>query len=208
MSLRTEDGSVPRWCGIAALVVSMLLVGLLAFANYNYLHLSTLTPDFFALAGYYVANALALGSLGFAVLAAVLNDGEGIALGRRAALVCVLLNAVLVAVFLGVFSLDSQGAQTASRSMFSMSTYNVKATAAASVAASDKLAVLLSGGSAGLFWGGAVVCGLGLPLVASAVAFFAKQPGRSLVVALAGVALAGALVGSACLRLCLPVLGV
>ena len=208
VSLRTEDGSVARWCGVMALVVSVLLVGLLAFANYNYLHLSTLNPDFFALTGYYAANALALGSLVFVLMAGLAGDSDGVAFGRRAALVCVLANAALLAVFLGVFSLDSQGAQTASRSMFSMSTYTVKATAAASVTAADKLAVLLGGSSAGLFWGGAVACGLGVPLVASAVALCAKQPGRALVVILGLVALAGALTGSVCLRMCLQVLGV
>lgn len=208
VSLRSEDGSVARWCGVVAVVISVLLVALLAFANYNYLHLSTLTPDFFALAGYYGANALALGSLAMVVLGGLYADEDAMTLGRWAALVCVGLNAVLLGVFLGVFSLDSQGAQLASRSMFSMSTYTVKATAAASVTAADRLAVLLSGTSAPLFWGGAVVCGLGLPLVASAVLALAKQPARHRVLLLSAVALAAALVGSLCFRLCLQAIGV
>lgn len=204
VSARSEDGSVPRWCGAASAAVSVAVMAFVAFGNYNYLHLSTLTPDFWALAAYYAANALALGALAELVLGAALGCEEAAAVARKAALPCVALSAVGMTVVLGVFSLDSQAASAATTSMFSMAKYNVKA--ADATAAVDMLAVVLSGASAPLFWGGAVAAGAVMPLALSAVLFFGKGGKRP--VALGIVALACALAGAVCFRLCLGVLGI
>lgn len=204
---RSEDGSVPRWCGVAAAAVSVAVMAFVAFGNYNYLHLSTLTPDFWALATYYAANALALGALGELVLGAALGCDDAVGLARKAALPCVALSAVGMAVVLGVFALDSQAASAATTSMFSMAKYNVKA--ASAVAASDMLAAVLSGASAPLFWGGAVAVGAVVPLVLSAVLFFGKgERAGGRVLALGIATLVCLLVGGVCFRLCLGVIGI
>ncbi len=204
VSVRSEDGSVPRWCGVAAIVVSLAVAAFVAFGNYNYLHLTTLTPDFWALAAYCVLNALAFGALGQLVLGAVLGCDDATGFAAKAALPCVVLSAVGMAVVLGVFALDSQAASAATTSMFSMTKYNVKA--ASAVAASDTLAVVLSGASAPLFWGGAVAVGAVVPLVVSAMLFLGKGGKRP--VALGAIALVCALVGAVCFRLCLGVIGI
>ncbi len=204
VSVRSEDGSVPRWCGVAAIVVSVAVMAFVAFGNYNYLHLSTLTPDFWALAAYYVLNALALGALGELVLGGVLGCDDATGFAAKAALPCVALSAVAMAVVLGVFSLDSQAASAATTSMFSMTKYNVKA--ASAVAASDTLAVVLSGASAPLFWGGAVAVGAAVPLVVSVVLFLGKGGKRPVALGLA--ALACSIVGAVCFRLCLGAIGI
>lgn len=204
VSVRSEDGSVPRWCGVAAIVVSLAVAAFVAFGNYNYLHLTTLTPDFWALAAYCVLNALAFGALGQLVLGAVLGCDDATGFAAKAALPCVVLSAVGMAVVLGVFALDSQAASAATTSMFSMTKYNVKA--ASAVAASDTLAVVLSGASAPLFWGGVVAVGTVVPLVVSAMLFLGKGGKRP--VALGAIALVCALVGAVCFRLCLGVIGI
>ena len=207
VSVRSEDGSVPRWCGVAGAAVSAAVMAFVAFGNYNYLHLSTLTPDFWALAAYYAVNALALGALGELVLGAALGCDDAVGLARKAALPCVALSAVGMAVVLGVFALDSQAASAATTSMFSMAKYNVKA--ASAVAASDMLAAVLSGASAPLFWGGAVAVGAVVPLVLSAVLFLGKgERAGGRVLALGSAALACTLVGAVCFRLCLGVIGI
>lgn len=207
VSVRSEDGSVPRWCGVTGAAVSVAVMAFVAFGNYNYLHLSTLTPDFWALAAYYAANALALGALGELVLGAALGCDDAVGLARKAALPCVALSAVGMAVVLGVFALDSQAASAATTSMFSMAKYNVKA--ASAVAASDMLAAVLSGASAPLFWGGAVAVGAVVPLVLSAVLFFGKgERAGARVLALGIAALVCLLVGGVCFRLCLGVIGI
>lgn len=206
-AMRSEDGSVARWCGVAAIAASVLVLALVAFGNYNYLHLSTLTPDFWALAAYFALNALALGALAELVLGAALGCDDACGLARRVALACVALSAVGAAVVLGVFSLDSQAEAAATTSMFSMTKYNVKA--AGSVAATDTLAVLFAGAGAPLFWGGVVAVGTAAPLGLSAALFFGKGEkagGRAL--ARGAIALVCTLVGAVCFRLCLVLLGI
>ena len=207
VSVRSEDGSVPRWCGVAAIVVSVAVMAFVAFGNYNYLHLSTLTPDFWALAAYYVLNALALGALGELALGAALGCDDAAGLARKAALPCVALSAVGMAVVRGVFALDSQAASAATTSMFSMAKYNVKA--ADATAAVDTLAVVLSGASAPLFWGGAVAVGTVVPLVLCAALFLGKgERAGGRVLALGIAALVCLLLGAVCFRLCLGVIGI
>lgn len=213
LSFRSEDGSVPAWSGVVAAVVAVVLMVCTAFGNYYYLRLDNLTPDFFALAFLYATSALALGSLAALVAAGAAGDADALGFARKAVLPCVLLHVVAVVVFLLFFQLDAAATAVASKSSYSMTSYNMNfatsSGAAAAAEADDVVSLVLTGANAPLFWGGAVAAGLVVPALCGAFAFVRGKAaaGRTLA-AVGAVGLVCALAGGAALRLVLGVLGV
>lgn len=168
MATRSEDGSVPRWCGVLAVVAAVALAVCTALATHPYNKVTALTPDMWALVVYYLACAGTLGFFGTWALGAA--RGEDTSGSARIALGCVAANAVLLGVYLGVFSLDHQAARTASQATYAMATFTVGGTASSVVGAAAKVGALLTGSGAALFWAGAAGIGLVAPAATGAVA--------------------------------------
>ncbi len=191
---RSEDGSVPRWCGVLAVVAGVVLAVCCALATHPYNKVTALTPDMWVLVLYYLACAGTLGSFGSWALGAA--RGEDTAGHARLALGCVAANAVLLGIYLGVFSLDHQAARTASQAVYAMATFTVGGTSGSVVGAAERVGALLAGPGAALFWVGAVGVGLVVPATAGAVAL--ARPGARVRTVCAWVGLACALAGFAC----------
>ena len=215
MSGRAEDGSVPSWCGWASLVVAVLLV---AGSTCGYLLSARPGGELFATMALLAGGALTMGCAAHLALACALGDADAQTLGRRCLLACGVLAGVATAAYLGWFSLDTQAQAAATKSAFSMSTFMVGGSGG-TVAAGERLMVLLSGTSAPLFWGGTVTCGVVVPVICGAAALVcgrasgseieaARGPRmRALLGVLALVALVTSLAGGYALRLCLVALG-
>lgn len=205
LSSRTEDGTVPAWCGVAAIVVSVLLVCAMTCGS-----VLSAKPGagLFTLMALYLGAALLLGAAAHLVLGCVLKDGGACKTGRAALAACAVLAGVGMVAYLAWYGMDTQAAAQATKTSFSMSTYTIGG--AAQTLATDKLAGVLGGAQAGLFWGGAVACGVAAPLVCGLVALVAGKGDaaqkRGILLALGLVALVCALVGGYCLRLCLAAL--
>lgn len=197
MAVRSEDGSVPRWCGVAAIVTSVILVVCTALGSRPYVKATALTPDMYALALYYAGLAFLLGSLVLLVLGAAMADDASTGLARRLVLVAALVTVVALGVYLGVYSMDHQAAKVASQAAYSMNTFTVGAQkAAAVVGAGQKVAELVAGAGAPVFWGLTVVGGIVVPAGAGVVARMRSQ--RALMLAAGLVGLVCALAGAAC----------
>ncbi len=202
---RSEDGSVPRWCGVFAAVAAVLLAVCTALATHPYNKVTALTPDMWVLVLYYLAAAGTFGSFGTLVLGGLLHDDEAVGFGSKAALGCVAASAVLLGAYLGVFSMDHQAARTASQATYAMETFTVGGTAGSVVGAAEKVSALLAGPGAALFWGGAVVCGLVVPAAAGAAALVRKEGSVRLTCGVVGLVFA--LAGFACCGVGLATLG-
>ena len=205
MSSRTEDGSVPRWCGIAAIVVSVLLVAAMTCGA-----VLSAKPGagLYTLMALYLGAALLFGSAAHLVLGALLKDEAACKTGRATLAVCAVLAGVGLVAYLVWYGLDTQAAAQATKSTYSMSTHMIGG--AKQVAATDKLAVVMSGAQALLFWGGSVACGIVAPLVCGVAALVVGKGDvlekRGVLAVLGLAALACALAGGWCLRLCLATL--
>lgn len=202
---RSEDGSVPRWCGVLAAVTAVLLAACTALATHPHNKATALTPDMWVLVLYYLAAAGTFGSFATLVLGGVLQDNEALESGSKTALGCVAVSAVLLGAYLGVFSMDHQAARTALQATYAMATFTVGGTSGSVAGAADKVMALLGGSGAALFWGGAVACGLVVPAAAGAAALVRRGAGVRL--ACGAVGLLFALAGFACCGAGLAALG-
>jgi anaerobic dimethyl sulfoxide reductase subunit C (anchor subunit) len=186
-------GTVPRWAGWCALVVSVALVVVMSLSYTMAARPVWNTP---LLPLYYLANALLFGSLAVALIAAVRK--APCKLITVLALVGGTLTLV-VALSYGIFIPSAASAFTSVGNYFDP-TQPTKATADPQ----GVLAGFLTGEYALLFWGGVVALGAAFPLVAS---LFAR--GKEGTIHLASVALgcACALAGGLCFRVVFYVLG-
>ena len=210
LSLRSEDGSVPAWCGAACAVAGFALAACSAFGTYYYLRLTNLTADFFAYAFLCVASAVVLGCLAVLVVAGMSGARETQLTALRVLLVAVPLYTVALAVLLGVLAGDATAA--AGRSSYSMTTYNMNGTGtAATSTVAGPVIELVAGEGALWFWLVGVGCSIVAPL-AAAVALHVRREVAARYprfVALVGfVVLALACAGVACVHLCLSGLGI
>lgn len=199
MSSRAEDGSVPAWCGWLAVAASVLLV---AGTTCGWLLSAKLTGELAATAALMLGSACVLGAAAHLTLAAAWGDADAVGLGRRALLPCAVLAAVGMACYLGWYAADTQAAGAATKSALSMSTFTVGSVGATGVSAAERLSALLSGAGAPLFRGGAVACGVVVPLVCGACALVRRR----VALPLAAVALLAAVAGAYALRACLQLL--
>ena len=174
LSFRTEDGSVPAWAGVMAIAAGVVLALGCAF---GYL---TLTEGFkvtrvdggsAALICYFVTAAAAMGAFGTGALGGFKGDAGAVALARKGALAAVALSAAAVVAYLVWFSMDVNAAAQVTKTTFDIQAGSFLVGGAVNTTtAAEKLAVVLSGASAPLFWGGAVVCGLVVPAACGALA--------------------------------------
>lgn len=201
MAKRSEDGSVARWAGAMLLVLAALLV---FGAALGFLKSAFVKVDgrFWALFAFFVGLAVCLGAFAQLLVGAVRNDEEARSFGRPASLAGAVVLVLGAAVFMGWFlAASGTGASDAARAAFSFSGYTANM-GAAHVTAADQLAELVANNAA-LFWGGAVACGLLIPLAcgigARVMGGGAGEKGPAVPFGAAG--LAAALIGGYCLCL-------
>ncbi len=160
---------------------------------------------FWAVFAFFVGLALCLGAFAQLLVGALRGDEEARSFGRPASLVGVVALALGTAAFAcWLLAGPGAGASGAAKAAFSFNGYTANMGAAAGATAAGQLADLAAGNAA-LFWGGAVACGLVLPLACGVGAFVTSRRAGEKAVGLAlpfgAVGLAAALVGGYCLCL-------
>lgn len=196
MLRRSADGSVPPWCGILALAVSVVLVVIM---SHSYNMAARPIWDTPLLWVYYLVNAVLFGGFVVMVIASIRKDHTSVNLAIRVSLIGVIVQAVVIVGYLVFFSLTSSS-YTDVGYYFDPVHPNK--------AVQDPVAALggvATGSEAGLFWLGVVLVGLVVPAV---LAILAKRKGADANLAVyASVGLIAALVGGVCFRVILYVLG-
>lgn len=191
--LRRNDGGVPVWCGVSAIVISLVLVVVMSH-SYN---MAARPPwDSVLLWIYYLANAVLFGGIGVALIAAL--KGSSSAVVSVSALVGSIANAFsVVAYSIYLFVI---------RKSFTDVGYYFDPTQPTKemVDPSAVFSGFFSGEGALLFWGGVIVVGVLTPLVTSFIA--RKKAAQSQIVLLA-FGLLAAIIGAVCFRAMLYYLG-
>lgn len=209
MAKRSEDGSVARWVGVLLAVLAVVL----AFGSaLGFLKSAFVKVDgrFWAVLAFFVGLALCLGAFAQLLIGALRGDEEARSFGRPASLAGAVALVLGTAAFACWFLVGpGAGASGAAKAAFSFNGYTANMGAAAGATAAGQLADLAAGNAA-LFWGGAVACGLVLPLVCGIGAFVTGRRSGEKAVGLAlpfgAVGLAAALVGGYCLCLAVGML--
>ena len=201
MMRRAEDGMAPKWCGVLAIIMG---VAMPAITGDSYLMEAIPVWDTFLLPVYYVFNAVFFGGLSVLVIAALtkcddVNDTAiWLAIGGGVATAVAL---IAYAVFI-----NSLGG------VYSDITYYFDPTLPDSSmidVQEDFVGTVLAGSNAPLFWIGAVIVGVALPVVAAFMAKRALAGGKQQqVLPLAGAGLACALAGGICWRMILYMVAV
>mgnify|MGYP000314339537 CR=1 FL=1 len=201
MMRRAEDGMAPKWCGVLAIIMG---VAMPAITGDSYLMEAIPVWDTFLLPVYYVFNAVFFGGLSVLVIAALtkcddVNDTAiWLAIGGGVATAVAL---IAYAVFI-----NSLGG------VYSDITYYFDPTLPDSSmidVQDDFVGTVLAGSNAPLFWIGAVIVGVALPVVAAFMAKRALAGGKQQqVLPLAGAGLACALAGGICWRMILYMVAV
>ncbi|NTU89831.1 MAG: dimethyl sulfoxide reductase anchor subunit [Actinobacteria bacterium] len=193
--LRKNDGIVPKWTAVLAIVTSALLVFLM---GHSYLMPSRPVWDTLLLVLYYLANAFLFGSLTIWMLASALKSDDSISLGAKMSLIASIVMAIIVAAYaIYIVNVD-----------FSEVGYYFDPTSpTAGLTDPGALATTLFTGSlATYFWLGVIVIGIVVPLLL-AVLKKKEESSNSGITTFAGVGLVCALVGGICWRVILYVLG-
>ena len=201
MMRRAEDGMAPKWCGVLAIIMG---VAMPAITGDSYLMEAIPVWDTFLLPVYYVFNAVFFGGLSVLVIAALtkcddVNDTAiWLAIGGGVATAVAL---IAYAVFI-----NSLGG------VYSDITYYFDPTLPDSSmidVQEDFVGTVLAGSNAPLFWIGAVIVGVALPVIAAFMAKRALAGGKQQqVLPLAGAGLACALAGGICWRMILYMVAV
>ena len=201
MMRRAEDGMAPKWCGVLAIIMG---VAMPAITGDSYLMEAIPVWDTFLLPVYYVFNAVFFGGLSVLVIAALtkcddVNDTAiWLAIGGGVATAVAL---IAYAVFI-----NSLGG------VYSDITYYFDPTLPDSSmidVQEDFVGTVLAGSNAPLFWIGAVIVGVALPVVAAFMAKRALAGGKQQqVLPMAGAGLACALAGGICWRMILYMVAV
>ena len=201
MMRRAEDGMAPKWCGVLAIIMG---VAMPAITGDSYLMEAIPVWDTFLLPVYYVFNAVFFGGLSVLVIAALtkcddVNDTAiWLAIGGGVATAVAL---IAYAVFI-----NSLGG------VYSDITYYFDPTLPDSSmidVQEDFVGTVLAGSNAPLFWIGAVIVGVALPVGAAFMAKRALAGGKQQqVLPLAGAGLACALAGGICWRMILYMVAV
>lgn len=180
---RSEDGQAPKWCAVLAVVVGLAMP---VITGHAYQMASIPAWNSPLLIIYYVCNALLLGGLTVLILACIKQDDEAVSVCAKVALVggiASLLVVVAHAAMIGSF-----GKFTDMDFYFDPAHPDTPMVDSAGINAS-----ILTGSSAGLFWGLAVAIGLLAALVCSLLAQSRRSSGG---LGLAAGGLACAVIGS------------
>lgn len=223
LASRDEDGDAPAWMGAVTVVASVLFVGGVAL-GFLKTTLAQLNWGVAALFLLFLAGACTLGGLATLVVVGVMGgagaddagtDGAGGelaaagALARRIVLPGAIVTVAAAALLLGWFATSEHSAvaRGAAKAAYSMQGFaSTGATGASSAAAATLLSSVVTRHGL-LFWGGAVVLGMVVPLLAGVcLSLRSVAAGRGRVLAIAGIGLACALVGGYFVRIVIALL--
>ncbi len=201
MMRRAEDGMAPKWCGVLAIVMG---VAMPAITGDSYLMEAIPVWDTFLLPVYYVLNAVFFGGLAALVIAAVTkcDDANDMALwlsigGGVATAVIVVAYAVFINSLGGVYSDITYYFDP---TLPDSSMIDVQ---------DDFVGTVLAGSNAPLFWIGAIIVGIAVPVVLAFVARKSLADGKQQqILPLAGAGLVCALAGGICWRMILYLVAV
>ena len=194
MMRRSEDGKAPKWCGVMAIIVSIVLV---AVMSHSYNMVARPAWDTPLLWLYYLANGILFGGLAVAIISGVKGD-ESTGLAIKASIVGGIVQALAAAAYAVYFAVSA--------SAFTKVGYYFDPTHPTKemIDPGIEFGSIFAGENAALFWLGVVVVGVVIPLIA---AILCHKKESNQVVTLAAVGLICALVGGMCFRVILYLLG-
>lgn len=194
MLRRSEDGKLPKWCGILAIVISAALIFVMAH-SYNMSARPVWDTPLLWL--YYWSNAFLFGCLAVGVIAGLKGD-ESAGFAIKLALIAGIVQAVITVAYAAYF--------TVAGNAFSNVGYYFDPVHPTKemVDTSAVFSGIFTGENALLFWLGVVVVGLIIPLV---VAFLGRGKNEKSIATFAGIGLVAALIGGMCFRIILYILG-
>lgn len=190
---KSDDGLVPKWCGIVAIVISVVLVVIMSHSYYMAARPAWNTPIMWL---YYLGNAALFGSLTVMLLMGV--KGVKNATLNMVGIVSGAFSALMTLIYT-VYLMMSGSAFTDVENYFdpTMPTKEM-------VNPEATFNGLMTGETALLFWLGVIIVGLVVPLVALILGR-KKEPKQ--IAVYAGVGLVAALIGGMCFRVILYILG-
>ena len=201
MMRRAEDGMAPKWCGVLAIVMG---VAMPAITGDSYLMEAIPVWDTFLLPVYYVLNAVFFGGLAALVIAAVTKCDDANDMTLWLAIGGGIATAVIVVAY-AVF-INSLGG------VYSDITYYFDPTLPDSSmidVQDDFVGTVLAGSNAPLFWIGAIIVGIAVPVALAFVARkFLADGKQQQILPLAGAGLVCALAGGICWRMILYLVAV
>lgn len=193
MLRRSEDGQLPKWCGIMAMIISVALVVIMSHSYNMAARPAWDTPILWL---YYLSNAALFGTL--AVMALKGIKGEKDDLLNKVGLISGLFAALMTAVYAGYLMMS--GSAFTNVGNYFDPTHPTKEM----VDPGATFGGLMTGETALLFWLGVVIIGLIVPLI---VLFLSRKAQAKQIVGYAGTGLVCALAGGMCFRVVLYLLG-
>lgn len=191
-----KESAMPKWCAVLAIIVAVGLVVVMAH-SYNMAARPVWNSPILWL--YYLSNALLFGGLLVMLLASVKKEKEIQKTASNFALVGVIAQTVMTAVYVGFFALSANAYTNVG---FYWDYVHPTQPLA------DPTSMLTSiafGSEALLFWLGVVVVGLVVPAIS--IYLSKRQSAESSVAVYSTVGSVGALAGGMCFRVILYVLG-
>ena len=192
---RSEDGQLPKWCGVIALLISLVLVVVVAL-SYTLPARPLWNTPFLCLI--FIANAALFGSLAVAVLAGIMTDESATNLTTLTGLIGCLAQAVATA----LYSFTAYQAADWFANVGSYFDPNNPTVPVADMSAA--ITGVFYGENVLVFWLGVVFLGLLVPLV---LTFLARKRETEQIIALAGLGLICALIGGFGFRVVFYALG-
>lgn len=192
--LRRSETELPKWCGIMAMIISVVLVFVMAHSYNMSARPIWDTPMLWL---YYLSNAAFFGGLMVAILAGIQNDDSVSTLMKYSFIgACVqLIITILYSILLSTSS-----------SQFTNVGYYFDPVHPNTAIADPQSTFtgIFAGDHALLFWFGVIVIGLIVPLI---LCFIARKKSGKQVAAYAALSLVCALIGGVCFRAILYILG-
>lgn len=190
---KAEDGKLPKWCGVLAMVVSVLLVFVMA---HSYAMPARAAWDTPLLIVYYLSNAIFLGALTVMLIAGVRNAADKVL--AKVTLGGGIFQAIMSIIYVIYFAV-------AQSSFVQVGYYFDPTHPTQTLMNPTQDFAVLMGSNAPLFWIGEVIVGLLIPLAILFV--LRKSEGKKNDAAFISVALIAALIGGICFRCLLYILG-
>ncbi len=194
---RDENHEAPKWCGVMAIITSILMIVVMA---HSYWMASVPVWNNIVYILFFLANMAAVGILCSGVIARATKSGESAEFLRKYTLVTVAVYAVIVIAY-AIFIVVLGGNSYSEVGYYFDPTLPDVAVTEAPVT----MAAIFTGAYAPLFWLGVVIIGLVAPLALSFITKSAAADEAALKAELSkyAIALVCALIGGACWRVIL-----
>ena len=160
---RSEDGVAPKWCGVVAIIVGLALP---AVTGDSYLMEALPTWNTPMLIVYYLVNTVFMGGLASLIIAVVSKDDDAKDFLLKTVLIGGVLQLIVVLIYAFIIN-GSAGLYSASISYY----FDPTLPDVPMVDRAGTVGSLIAGSNAPLFWLGAVIVGIVVPV---ALAYLAK----------------------------------